>query len=334
MSELKQTRGYAQLRGVIGNLDKIKKDLLEGKSNKNLIDTETIKKLSFSVKTSKDNVIFVEIKQFKTGNAMQFAYVSKRDEETGKYQTNKINFSDRHRQLNDGWRLIGVSLKGKDDDVVKNLVPYDAIDYILENFEDGDGVFVNAEIAHSDNGDRQYTNYEVKKMFVTRDEKGQYKPIDFDAEDFEEQAEFSDELIYDSSYPSERGLEITAKYVNYDKTLHDVSLVVKNNTGCDEISEYVEQNFKRGDLVTFGGIINNRVEYEEVVIDEEVEAEPQSNVLGKKTKSMQRSTRKNTQRQIKSEDRSLQITALDLDKIKQGFYSDADLDGETSDLPF
>ena len=66
MGELKQTKGYANLRGVIGGLNKIKEDIQNGKDNRNYMDGEKIKKLKFSVKTAEDNMIFVEMKQFKT----------------------------------------------------------------------------------------------------------------------------------------------------------------------------------------------------------------------------------------------------------------------------
>jgi len=325
MAELKQTKGYASFRGILGGLDRTVGDIAEGKSNKNYSNTDKIKKLKFSIKTSDDNVHFVDVTQFKTGKSMDKAYISKRDADTGKYETQAISWSDRNKELQDGWNLIGISLKSSDDENTKNMVAFDAIDYILENFKDGDSVFLNADITHSDYNENRYVNYGVKKMFASKSD------IEFEAEDFEEQADFEETIIFNTCYPDENGLQVLAYAVDYSKSPIEIEFVVKNED--KEVMEYVESNLSNGDLVTVAGLINNRIVYEWTEIPQETEDDG-FKTIGRKTKTEGNKSKPKREKNIISEDKSIQIIGLDPDSIKSGLYSEEDFMESTDTLPF
>ena len=327
MGELKQTKGYAQLRGIIGGLDRVKDAITTRKETKQYTDNDKIKKLQFSVKTSEDNVIYVELKQFKTGNALKNVYISKKDEETGKYETIKKPFNERHINFGDGWKIIGVSLKSNNDEYAKSMMTYDAIDYILENFEDGDSVFINAELSHNDNERVKIKyNLEVNKIMVT------HEPINFNSEKFIEQSEFQDEFIFRHSYPDEGGLVVVGYTVKYDFTLVNSVYIVKNEDR--EVIDYIENNLSAGDVVKVIGNINNKVKYN--LIEIEQESDTNSNIIGRKTKSEKNKSKPRYEKEIEYEERNLQIIGIDVDSIKKGAYNLSDIEGQEEDdgLPF
>lgn len=322
MGELKQTKGYAQFRGIIGGLERVKDAITNRKESRQYLDSDKIKKLQFSVKTSEDNLIYVEVKQFKTGNSLKNVYISKRDEESKKTETKAVPFNERHRNFDDGWRIIGVALKSNNDEYAKNFVPYDAIDYILENFNDGDSVFVNAEMSHSDNGEGKfYTNYEVKRMYVTHD------PIEFDAEEFEEQSEFVEDVIYADIVDTGENAFVKAYAVDYRGEPNECQFMIEAQD--KEIIDFFNSEVNIGDVVSLEGIVNNRVVYS--YRDAEEDESDDKPLVGRKTKSSQN---KSKIREIESENRSLQI--IGIADIKKGMYTAEELgtDDLQDDLPF
>lgn len=322
MSELKQTKGYAQLRGIIGGLDRVKDAITTRKETKQYTDNDKIKKLQFSVKTSEDNMIYVELKQFKTGNSLKNVYISKRDEDTNKTETKAVPFNERHRNFDDGWRIIGVSLKSNNDEYAKNLVPYDAIDYVLENFSDGDSVFINAEMSHTDNGEGKfYTSYEIKRMYVTHD------PIVFESEEFEEQSDFTEDIVFAEVVDTGDNAFVKGFAINYRGEPQDCQFLIDKSD--KEVIEFFKTDVKFGDVVSLEGIINNRVVYKyREASEEEKDDKP---MVGRKTKSSQNNSKI---REIESENRSLQI--IGVTDVKRGMYTAEELgtDDLQDDLPF
>lgn len=322
MAELKQTKGFANFKGIIGGLDKIKDGTADEKLYK---EDEKIKKMKFTIKTSDDNMHFLELIQFKMGKAMEYAYISRKNEETGKFEWQKIAWEKRNEPMTDGWRIIGIDVKAVGDEKRKSMVAYDAIDYIKDNFNDGDSVFIGAEISHSEGNDQLYTNFSVKKMFATKD------PIDFESEDFEEISEFDETVVFKTSYPDENGLAVLAYSIDYKGDTSQVQFLVKNED--KEVADYIEKELNLGDSVKVAGIINNRAEYEYVDVGDEEEQE-EENIIGRKTNSQKRQKRQ--ERHIKSQERNLQITSLDVGSIEKGLYKEEDLEFvvDNSEIPF
>ena len=120
-------------------------------------------KIGILIKPSEHNSIPVELIQFNS-QVGRPVFLSSRNED-GSSEIKEIPWDQRHQKF-DGWQLIGISVRGKNHDEVSHLVPLDAIDYILENFEDGDSVFVSCEINRSEVGDRKYTNYTIRRMYA------------------------------------------------------------------------------------------------------------------------------------------------------------------------
>lgn len=322
MKEFEKTKGYSNFRGIIGGLTAIK----EGKSKWGFVEDEKKKSLQFSVKTSDNNVHYIRINQWKTGKAMDSAWISKKDEESGKFETIKINWDDRLKKLEDGWRLIGIALKSANDEYTQNFVAYDAIDYILENFEDGDAVFVGVENSYYEGQNGTKNNYDLKKMFYAKD------GVDFEAEDFEETADFEQTIIFNNCYPDADGLVINAFTVGFTGELCPTQFLVKNID--KEVIKYFEKEIKIGDVLNVFGVVNNRVEYELIKIESE---ESSGNSLGRKTKSVANREKPKYEKNILFEEKNLQITGLDIDSIEQGKYTEDDLLGDEFDedeVPF
>ena len=322
MSELKQTKGFAQFRGIIGGLERVKEAITKRSETRQYMDSDKIKKLQFSIKTSDDNVLYVEVKQFKTGNSLKNVYISKRDEESKKTETKAVPFNERHRSFEDGWKIIGIALKSHNDEYAKSLVPYDAIDYILENFQDGDSVFLNTEMSHSDDGKGKfYTNYEIKRMYVTKE------PIDFEAENFEEQADFVEDIVFSDVVDTGENAFVKAFAINYRGEPQECQFMIE--AVDKEVIEFFKSEVSFGDVVSVEGLVNNRVVYS--YRDASEEEQDDKPMVGRKTKSSQNNSKI---REIESENRSLQI--IGVADVKKGLYTAEELgEGDSeSDLPF
>lgn len=92
---MEQTKGYLKLKGVIWSLN-----------NKKALESDTKKSLSFGLKTSKDNSLFLQV---------------------GEWKNTKLN----------------VKIKGEGETEVSEVNEQVAIDKIKTTFKDGDSVFVN-----------------------------------------------------------------------------------------------------------------------------------------------------------------------------------------------
>lgn len=312
MSNLKETKGFAELKGIIGGLDRVKQAIEKGEKINRYSDDDTIKRLYFTVKTNTDNVHFLQLTHFKNN---QQAYISKFDGE--KTETLKIEWENRNRQLEDGWRIIGVTVKATGDENVRYLTSFDAIDYILEHFNDGDSVYINASITNSGSDERLFKNYELKKVLALKN------PIDFNDEKFEEQADFTEEFVFNNCYDDVNGLIINGYFVDFRQNTAPVQYVVKNED--HNVAEYFRKDVKYGDLLKVSGIINNRVTFKLV------DAEPTDNqkaVVGRQTVSAKQRENRFKQREIESEDRSIQI--ISVDEIMAKKYTKEDIE-TTSD---
>lgn len=306
---LKQTKGYANFRGVISGLHNRRSG-----SSKTEMDWGT--KLLFFIKTSEHNSIPVELIQFKSQIGRP-VYISNRDED-GKIETKPVEWSQRNQKF-DGWQLIGTSVRSKNHEEVSNLVPIDAIEYILDNFEDGDSVFVNCDITRSESGDKKYTNYTIKRIYATNE------PIDFEAEDFEEITDFREEFVYNEFFVNKKDNKafVSGNVINYGDKVVPVVYTVELKTDDDKaIVDYLEKNSSYGDVLTVEGIIHNRV------IGEWIENETTQRVVGRGRQSFQRPERTFI---IKGEKKEFQI--LSIADVKKGLYTKSEFEAVDDDTP-
>jgi hypothetical protein len=318
MAELKQTKGFANFKGIIGGLDAIKK----GKAKEfQYRDDEKLKKMQFSIKTSDDNMHYVQLIQFKMGKSRDSVWISRKDDETGNFETQEIPWEKRNDPLTDGWRIIGVSIKATGDENAKSMVAEDAIEYIKDNFNDGDTVFIGADLSHSDWKDSVYHNYDIKRMYIAKED------IDFEDEEFEETADFNEQIIFDSIAVVEGEGFLKGYTVDYKKDKTEVQYVVRDK----DVLNYFKETAKFGDLVTVEGIVNNRVVYK--YRDAKEDEESDGVLVGRQTKSSKRNSQI---REVEYEDKTLEI--IGVSKNVEGAYDEKDLEivdiGDSSDIPF
>lgn len=302
MGNLKETKGYANFKGVISGLHNRRK----GSSRS---DESWGTKLRFYVKTSEHNSIPVELTQW-SSQIGKPVYISSKNDDGG-YETKAIDW-DRRTEEFEGWQLIGVSARGKNHEEVSTLVPIDAIDYIETNFNDGDEVFISCNIRRSQSGDKSYINYEVNRIYASKN------PIDFEAEDFEEVSDFKETFVFDSYFADKKEgkLFINAKTIQYgDKVTPAVYTVWTATEEDKEVANYIAKNCKFGDILTTSGIVHNRV------IGEWVENEETGSggVVGRTSKTFQKSAR---QFITKGELKEYQI--LGIESIVNGAYKESD----------
>ena len=173
-------KSYANFKGKISGLH-------NRKNGSSKTDYDWGSRLQFFIKTSEYNSIAVDITSFDS-RIGQDVYISTTDRNTVR-ETKAIDWDSRNEEF-EGWQLIGLRLRGKNQSKISTLVEHDAIDYILNNFEDDDVVFVQCEVDRSASGDEIYTNYRIKRLYSSDGE------FDVKADDFEEVAEINDTFVF------------------------------------------------------------------------------------------------------------------------------------------
>lgn len=173
--------------------------------------------LSFGVQTSNENTFYIDL----AGMPRDKVYFFRRaDKDKGIEKDKKeVAWKDRLTYVApEGYDMIGVKVgvtkktneSGKVVNDNKTLTDFDAAKEISENLHDGDNVYVRGNI--------EYSTYNGKHQirFVPTQVSLSSKEIDFDAEGFEECAQFVQTLVYTGCRKSEDDeVIIDAKIVNY-----------------------------------------------------------------------------------------------------------------------
>lgn len=116
---MENTKGYLRLKGIVWALDK-----------KEAWENDSIRTLSFGLKTSKDNSLFLQVGEWKN-------------------------------------TALNVKIKGEGSTEVEEINEQDAIDKIKKVFKDGDSVFVNARVQVDTY--RKKINYIVNQMYIEKE---------------------------------------------------------------------------------------------------------------------------------------------------------------------
>lgn len=317
----KTKKGYTNFRGIIGGIERAKSAIEKGDKSVNYYESDKVKKITFSIKTSEGNIHYIRVMAFKNTSS---AWLSRYNKETKKNETKEIKFEERSRTYDD-WSLIGVKMKSQNDENVVSLVTLDAIDYLISNFNDGDGVFISGKKENSEYNDKKRCEYELDKIFAAKG------VIDFGEEDFEEQSDFSEEFIFEEAIDAGDMTFVKGYTIDYKEDITAVEYLVEKEDA--DVGEYFKNSLNFGDLVKVEGIINNRVVYKYREAEESEDSD--APLVGRKTKTSKQ--RSNQQiREIESENRSIQIIAIE--EVVSEAYSKAELDMEDvdldSDLPF
>lgn len=301
MALLQTKKSYANFKGTISGLH-------NRRNGSSKSDYDWGSRLQFFVKTSEHNSIAVDITSFDS-RIGQDVYISTTDRSSAR-ETKAIDWDSRNEEF-EGWQLIGLQLRGKNQSKISTLVEYDAIDYILNNFEDDDVVFIQCEVDRSAVGDKVYTNYRIKRMYSSEGE------FDINADDFEEVAEINDTFAFKEMVVNESAGKAIVKgvIVQRNDKLVDVEYAIGLSQEIDKaIVDYIKSHCKFGDVLTIDGIVHNRV------IGEWVENEAKKNLVGRSANSFGGGSKKFV---IKGEQREVQI--IGIADLQKAVYTEDDL---------
>lgn len=188
--DLKQTASTFQLRGIVTGT--------KGKQFYNTGKTKTggtWGAIEFGVTVNTGKTVYVKLNGF----LRDAVYYYKRGENGAKGTTEKVSWDNRKKSPGEGYRLIGVNISvGKNDDgnnINEVFTEWDAVEYLHENLKDGDSVFVKGNVEFSTYTDKD-GNVQRKVTLVPTQISYTQTPVNFNAEDFEEEALFDDVLVY------------------------------------------------------------------------------------------------------------------------------------------
>jgi len=315
MAKVKQFKGYGNYKGILSGIDVARKEWAEAKdkkdyNGKSVYKSGAIAKIQLRLKTNHDNMIFLDLMEFlsKVGKDVILFNTEK-----GNKNQKKVKYADRYKyKVSDedkkngkhGFEVIGVRARSGEEESV-NLLPLDAIEYILAKFKEGDSVFVGTQRSHSQKGDKKYKSNEINRIFSTTE------PVDFDAEDFEEVSDFQDTLVFDEIIELEDNEHlVTGKWLDWRGEFVDVDFVTLD----EDIVAYLKE-LSYGAQLTVEGVAHNRVVYAEKQSDDE--PEQGSNVIGKRPKSYQNNS---ATREIVSEKKYDEICAIT--DVLEGAYEE------------
>ena len=290
---LPETTGNFRIRGVV--VGKRKNDFFKSSTQKNGLQRNSI---SFAVKSSADNEVYVEISDSEKEKAYFFKSNGKGkggetksvdwDKRTVPIRNKKgvlehpsiITFDDnenlvinKYIESENGFNPIGVSIGlFKDEDgknVTKTFFDYDAALVLSTLIEEDLPVLIVGETDFSsmetDEGTRRYKKLKIKKIYNSS--------VNFEAEDFKEESVFQQRFIFIDIEPAKKNGEIdkedrrwivSGKIVNYN-SLEDVEFVIRK----PDLAKNYKKRIKPYTAITVSGRINNRREEEKVVVEDD-----------------------------------------------------------------
>ena len=238
--DLPQTRGSFEMAGKVTGTQR--SNFYNEKETKNGTPRRT---LSLGIQTSKENTFYVDL----AGMPRDKVYFFRReDKEKGIEKDKKeIPWKDRLTYVApEGYEQIGVRVgvtkkqdsNGKTVNDNKVMTDFDAAKEISENLHDGDSVYVRGSI--------EYSTYNGKHQirFVPNQVSLSSKPVDFDAEGFEELALFTQTVVYTGGHKDTESDDVIvdAKIVNYN-SIEDAEFYL--NPKKDEQTAVLAKSIKK-----------------------------------------------------------------------------------------
>lgn len=218
---LQITKGYFEIKGIVKGTDKdsFYKELTT-RTNKSM------RMISFGVECAAGKTIYVRM----NGMERDKVYFSRSIMTNGKKmsETVEVPWSDRFNFHEENCRMMGVNLGiTKTNDEKGNMVndkrimtEYDACKYIADELEEGASVYVKGKIEYSTYEEKQRTNFVPTQISLC-------KPIDFNDPNFEEQANFTQTLMFMSVNKLENEFSVSSKIVDYN-SLENAEFVIEN----------------------------------------------------------------------------------------------------------
>jgi hypothetical protein len=231
-----QQRGSFQIKGKVTGVQKEKFYVTtKTKTNKDF------RMINFGVQVSPESTLFVSL----TGMPQDKVYFSKsRDPKVkdSKTETLPVDWSKRASFRKEGFRLIGVNVglektHDKDNKEVndkKNLVPFDACEYINDHLVDGMSVFIRGNLEYSTFTGQVGNVSHSTKLVPTQI--SLCKEVNFEEKDYEVVSAFTQNVVVESVKKEEDKFYLESKVVNYNTI---------ETTEFELVNEALAKNFKK-----------------------------------------------------------------------------------------
>ena len=281
MFDFPQTKGSFQVRGIVNGVEKdsfyIEKQTKTGKE---------FRMINFGVEYDNKKTIFPTL----NGMPRDKVYFSKKDKDTGNTDIKAIAWKDRIKKAPEGYRMIGVlaglqKIKdetGKVRNDNKTLTEYDACEYISENLQDGDSVFVKGNLEFG-----SYTNKDGEVSHTTKFVPTQVslcqKDVDFEAEDYAPAHDFTQTIVFvgidqerENDKPTGRFV-VDAKIVNYN-SIESAEFIIEDA----KLAKQMRSGLKPYNSIQVHGHINVVNNVEDVNDEEDDDCWGESNDMDNK----------------------------------------------------
>lgn len=279
--ELPQTKGTFQVRGIVSGVEKdsfyVEKQTRTGKE---------FRMINFGVEYDDKKTIFPTL----NGMPRDKVYFSKKDKDTGNTDTKAIAWKDRIKKAPEGYRMIGVLAglqkikdeNGKVRNDNKTLTEYDACEYISENLQDGDSVFVKGNLEFG-----SYTNKDGEVSRTTKFVPTQISlcqnDVDFEAEDYAPAHDFTQTIVFvgidqerENDKPTGRFV-VDAKIVNYN-SIESAEFIIEDA----KLAKQMRSGLKPYNSIQVHGHINVVNNVEDVNDEEDDDCWGESNDMDKR----------------------------------------------------
>lgn len=279
--ELPQTKGTFQVRGIVSGVEK--ENFYTEKKTKTGKDFRMV---NFGVEYDDKKTIFPTL----NGMPRDKVYFSKKDKDTGNTDTKAIAWKDRIKKAPEGYRMIGVLAglqkikdeNGKVRNDNKTLTEYDACEYISENLQDGDSVFVKGNLEFG-----SYTNKDGEVSRTTKFVPTQISlcqnDVDFEAEDYAPAHDFTQTIVFvgidqerENDKPTGRFV-VDAKIVNYN-SIESAEFIIEDA----KLAKQMRSGLKPYNSIQVHGHINVVNNVEDVNDEEDDDCWGESNDMDNK----------------------------------------------------
>lgn len=254
------TKSRFKIQGIVTNLDSNDKAYID------VDDEKVYRRLSFGVKTSPNNTVYVSL----FGMPREKVRASKWNQQEKKWENKEVSWENRNK-LPKGYSLNGFDVTKigleRDGDKLKyvSLVNYDACEEIYNKLEDGMSVSVSGTIDYSEYNGRVNQQFNITYIALRKE------PIDFDAEDFKEVAFFSQEVAFLDAQDNEvdqKG-EIVGRTIKYGDKFTDFTFAINvaEDPALKQLYKNVKKFAKFGNVLKLEGKIVNKIEVEEQEVE-------------------------------------------------------------------
>lgn len=279
--ELPQTKGTFQVRGIVSGVEK--DNFYTEKKTKTGKDFRMV---NFGVEYEDKKTIYPSL----NGMPRDKVYFSKKDKDTGNTDTKAIAWKDRIKKAPEGYRMIGVLAglqkikdeNGKVRNDNKTLTEYDACEYISENLQDGDSVFVKGNLEFG-----SYTNKDGEVSRTTKFVPTQISlcqnDVDFEADDYAPAHDFTQTIVFvgidqerENDKPTGRFV-VDAKIVNYN-SIESAEFIIEDA----KLAKQMRSGLKPYNSIQVHGHINVVNNVEDVNDEEDDDCWGESNDMDNK----------------------------------------------------